>query len=167
MEEKWKIFLQKALKRPEKIVILGTGNALKADDAAGLLVASLLDNNLSRFQKSKIKILRAYEIIDIYLRKINRIKPSHLIIIDAIDLRKKPGTIVATRIDPKSKGKKKIAGEFYSFLDKLSAETSCKIFLIGIQPETLDFGHPITPAIKEACRQLADFFSQLFPRTAK
>lgn len=164
MKEKWQNFLKKELDRLDKMVVLGTGNALKADDAAGLLVASMLDNHLSRFQKSKIKILRAYEIIDLYLRKIKRIKPSHLIIIDAIDVGRKPGTIIATRIDPERKRKKKIGGEFYAFLEKLSAEASCKIYLIGIQPETLDFGHPITPAIKEASRQIVDFISQLVPR---
>jgi hydrogenase 3 maturation protease len=167
MPEKWEIFLKKELRRLDKLAVLGTGNALKADDAAGLLVANLLDNHLSRYQKSKIKILRAYEIIDLYLKKIKRIKPSHLIIIDAIDLGRKPGSIITARIGPAKKRKKRVGGEFYAFLEKLSADTSCRIYLVGVQPETLDFGHPVTPSIKEACRQIVDFIAHLVPRKAR
>jgi len=166
MPEKWELFLKTELRRLDKLAVLGTGNALKADDAAGLLVANLLDNHLTRYQKSKIKVLRAYEIIGPYLKKIKRIRPSHLIIVDAIDLGRKPGSIVTTRIDPAKKRKKTAGGEFYAFLARLSADTSCRIYLVGVQPETLDFGHPVTPSIKEACREIVDFLSQLIPGKA-
>jgi len=161
MKEKWQSILKKELTGRDKLIVLGTGNALKADDAAGLLVANLLDKSLNRFQKSRIKVLRAYEIIDLYLKKIKRIKPSHLIIIDAIDSGRKPGSIITIRLDPVKKRKKKVGGNFYNFLEKLSAASSCKIYLMGIQPETLDFGHPITPVIKQSCRQITEFITQL------
>jgi Ni,Fe-hydrogenase maturation factor len=91
MKISWQFFLKEELSGLERLVVLGTGNALKADDAAGLLVANLLDHQLNRRQKSRIKVLRAYEIIDTYLKRIKRLKPSHLIIVDAIDLNKRPG----------------------------------------------------------------------------
>ncbi|MGB9765245.1 MAG: hydrogenase maturation protease [Candidatus Saccharicenans sp.] len=161
MAENWQASLSKGLADLERLVVLGTGNALKADDAAGLLVVSLLDHHLTRRQKSKVKVLRAYEIIDAYLKKIKNLKPSHLIIVDAINLGKKPGTIIATKIEPEKKRRKKAGGEFYSFLDKLSTETACQIYFLGIQPETLDFGHPITSSVKEAAKKIADFISRL------
>lgn len=160
----WEKYLRKELRGMEKIVLLGTGNALEADDAAGLYVASLLDEKLSRYQKTRIKVLRAYEIIDIYLKKIKRIKPSHFLIIDAVDIKKKPGTIMVERLDVERRRKRKIGGEFLSFMEKLSSETDCKIYMVGIQPERLDFGHPITPVIKDTCRLLAEFFASLIPR---
>jgi len=43
MKERWQERLQAAIKGAEKLVIIGTGNALKGDDALGLLVAGLLD----------------------------------------------------------------------------------------------------------------------------
>lgn len=167
MTSDWQNYLKKELRGMEKIVILGTGNALEADDAAGLYVASLLDGKLSKYQKSRIKVLRAYEIIDIYLKKIKRIKPSHLLIVDAVDLKKKPGTIMVERLDVEKKRKRKMGGEFASFMEKLASEAACKIYIIGIQPQRLDFGHPITPVIKDACRLLADFLFSLVPRKTK
>ncbi|MCI4445589.1 MAG: hydrogenase maturation protease [Candidatus Aminicenantes bacterium] len=164
MTADWEKYLRKELRGMEKIVILGTGNALEADDAAGLYVASLLDSKLSRYQKSRIKVLRAYEVIDIYLKKIKRFKPTHLLIVDAVDLKKKPGTIMVERLDTEKRRKRKIGGEFSNFLEKLSSETACKIYIIGLQPQRLDFGHPITPVMKEACRQVADFFTSLISR---
>jgi hydrogenase 3 maturation protease len=164
MKISWQFFLKEELSGLERLVVLGTGNALKADDAAGLLVANLLDHQLNRRQKSRIKVLRAYEIIDTYLKRIKRLKPSHLIIVDAIDLNKHPGTILVTKIEMGKKKRKKIGGEFYSFLEKLSTETACKIYLVGIQPETLEFGHPITAEVKEASRKITDFISELVPK---
>ncbi|MGB9893273.1 MAG: hydrogenase maturation protease [Candidatus Saccharicenans sp.] len=164
MKKTWPEILNWELRGLEKLIVLGTGNALKADDAAGLLVASILDHHLSRYQKSKIKVFRAYEIIDQYLKKIKRLKPTHLIIVDALDFKSQPGSIMVTRIDLNQKRRKKIGGEFYDFLAQLRAESACKLMFIGIQPQSLDFGHPVTPAIKEACRQVANFLNQLLPR---
>ncbi len=157
MADKWVQFLRKELRGVEKLLVLGTGNALKADDAAGLLVASILENLLTRRQKSKIKVLRVYELIDTYSRRVKRLKPSHLIIVDALDMKKTPGTIMVTRLQPESgKGKKKVGLEFAKFLENLTSELSCKVIFIGIQPASLDFGHPITQPIREACRQVSE-----------
>jgi len=164
MNKDWQKILNKELRDLEKLAVLGTGNALKADDAAGLLVAGLLDNNLSRYQKSKIKVLRAYEVIDSYLIRIKRLKPTHLVIVDALDFKRQPGSILVTKIDIKKKKKKRIRGEFYDFLERLARETSCKLIFVGIQPGVLEFGHPVTPAIKEACRKLAEFLILKVPR---
>lgn len=161
MSDNWAKFLKREIRGLDKLLVLGTGNALKADDAAGLLVASLLDRKLGRRQKSRIKVLRVYELMNTYKRRIKRLRPSHLIIIDALEMRKRPGSIIATRLEPGSRQKKKISSEFYQFLEILTGETACRIYFVGIQPESLDFGHPITPAIKETCRLVADYISTM------
>lgn len=161
MSERWVEFLKKELKGVDRLLVLGTGNALKADDAAGLLVASLLDRRLSRRQKLRIKVLRVYELIDSYNQRIKRLKPSHMIIIDALDTGHKPGHIMATRLEPGQRKTKKIRSEFYQLLEKLTADSACRIYFIGIQPQLLDFGHPISHLIKEACRQVAEYIASL------
>lgn len=55
MPEKWVSFLQKELRGLERLLVLGTGNALKAGDASGLLKADLLDRSLSRYQNPGLK----------------------------------------------------------------------------------------------------------------
>ncbi len=154
-------FLKKELRGIDRPLVLGRGNTLKTDDAAGLLVASLLDRRLSRRQKVRAKVLRLYELIDSYNRRIKRLKPSHLIIIDALDTGHQPGHILATRLEPGRRKKKKISSEFYQLLEKLTADSACHIYFIGIQPPLLDFGHPVSPAVKEACRQVAEYIASL------
>ncbi len=161
MPERWVEFLNKELKGAERLLVLGTGNALKADDAAGLLVASLLDRRLNRRQKTRVKVLRVYELLDAYNRRIKRLKPSHLIIVDALDTGRQPGSIMAARLEPGRRKKKKISSEFYFLLEKLSADSACRIYFLGIQPALLDFGHPISPPVKEACRKVSEYIATL------
>lgn len=161
MPDRWVEFLKKEMRGIDRLLVLGTGNALKADDAAGLLVASLLDRRLSRRQKARVKVLRVYELIDTYNRRIKRLKPSHLIIIDALDTGHQPGHVLATRLEPGRRKKKKISSEFYRLLEKLTADSACRIYFIGIQPQVLDFGHPVSSPVKEACRRVAEYIASL------
>ncbi|MDI6698391.1 MAG: hydrogenase maturation protease [Candidatus Saccharicenans sp.] len=161
MSDRWVAFLNHELQGIDRLLVLGTGNALKADDAAGLLVASLLDRRLSRRQKARVKVLRVYELIDAYNRRLKRLKPSHLIIVDAFDSGRQPGFILATRLETGRRKKKKISSEFYTLLEKLSADSACRIYFLGIQPALLDFGHPISAPVKEACRKVADYIATL------
>lgn len=161
MPERWVEFLKKELKGIDRLLVLGTGNALKADDAAGLLVASLLDRRLSRRQKARVKVLRVYELIDSYNRRIKRLKPSHLVIVDALDTGHQPGYIMATRLEPGRRKKKRISSEFYQLLEKLTADSACRIYFIGIQPALLDFGHPISAPVREASRRVVEYISTL------
>ncbi|HRD01491.1 MAG TPA: hydrogenase maturation protease [Candidatus Saccharicenans sp.] len=167
MKERWQDLLQAELKGAKKLVILGTGNALKGDDAIGLLVASLLDSHLNRYQKKKVKILRAYEMIELYLKKIKRIKPTHIIIVDAINMKTRPGTIRVRRINSinvnNQPGKQLVDG-VGDFLEKLASVSSAKIYLVSIQPENLEFGHPITQKTRLSARKIADSINQIFPR---
>ncbi|MDD8020270.1 MAG: hydrogenase maturation protease [Acidobacteriota bacterium] len=164
IKERWQGFLQAELKAANKLVILGTGNALKGDDAIGLLVAGLLENQLNRYQKQKVKILRAHEIIEFYLKKIKRIKPSHIIIVDAINMRKPPGSIRVCRININHSRGKQTVDDVSDFLEKLASFTSAKIYLASIQPENLEFGHPITQNTRQSARKIVESISQVFPR---
>ncbi|MEI8218324.1 MAG: hydrogenase maturation protease, partial [Elusimicrobiota bacterium] len=88
--------------------------------------------------------------------EIRKFAPSHLIIIDAADTSDTPGTI--SFINPDD-----IAGISFSthmmplkiLVDYITADTKCLIAIIGIQPQTLTFGQPVTPAITAAATELA------------
>jgi len=164
MRERWQSFLQAQLKGAKKVVILGTGNALKGDDAVGLLVASLLDSHLSRFQKKTIKVLRAYEIIELYLKKIKRIRPTHIIIVDAMNMKKRPGSIKISQVKVRPQAGKHLEDEVSDFLEKLASVSAAKIYLVSIQPANLEFGHPITQKTRLSARKIVESIDHLFPR---
>ena len=164
MRERWQCFLQAELKGAKKVVILGTGNALKGDDAVGLLVASLLDSHLSRFQKKTIKVLRAYEIIELYLKRIKNIRPTHIIIVDAMNMKRRPGSIKVSQVKARPQTGKDLEDEVSDFLEKLASVSAAKIYLVSIQPANLEFGHPITQRTRLAARKIVESINALFPR---
>ena len=164
MRERWQCFLQAELKGAKKVVILGTGNALKGDDAVGLLVASLLDSHLSRFQKKTIKVLRAYEIIELYLKIIKNIRPTHIIIVDAMNMKRRPGSIKVSQVKARPQTGKDLEDEVSDFLEKLASVSAAKIYLVSIQPANLEFGHPITQRTRLAARKIVESLDALFPR---
>ncbi len=164
MKERWQGRLQAEIKGAGKLVIIGTGNALKGDDAIGLLVAGLLDSNLNRYQKKKVKVLRAHETIELYLKTIKRIKPSHLIIVEAMNTGKPPGTIRVDKINVSHKPGSQMVEEVNDFLEKLATVSSAKVYLVSIQPENLEFGHPITQSNRLSAKKLVESISEIFPR---
>ena len=73
--------------KPAETVIVGIGNTLKGDDGAGPQVCSILKGNISA------EIIDAETAPENFVAKIIQMSPKKLLIIDAIDFGKPPGTI--------------------------------------------------------------------------
>ena len=90
---------------------------------------------------------------------IKRFKPTHLVIIDTIDVAQKAGTIVI--MDPDIVG-----GATFSthtmpaaiLADYLHKTTNCKTTIIGIQARSIEFGGKISKEVKSSARFVADAF---------
>jgi hydrogenase maturation protease HycI len=92
--------------------------------------------------------------------EIRRFRPSHLVLIDAVDLGKKPGTIEL--LNPRDTANV----SFFThklpiklMLDYLADEMKFIQFLIGIQPRNLDFAAPVSLPVKKAGRGVADILA--------
>ena len=83
--------LKKRLKGAKRIAVLGVGSELRADDAAGMLVAKNLANK-------NVEVFLAGAAPENFTGAIKKIKPTHVIIIDCADMKKKPGSVLL--IDP-------------------------------------------------------------------
>ena len=81
--------LRKRLDDAKKIAVLGIGSELRADDAAGLLVAKQI--RMSFPQSQRVKIFLGHTAPENLISQIKKFKPLHLIIIDALDMAKRPG----------------------------------------------------------------------------
>jgi hydrogenase 3 maturation protease len=145
--------LQEKLAGATRVAILGVGSELRADDAAGILVAQQCEKIHSA---ENFKVLYGYTAPENLTGEVRRFSPSHLIIIDAADTSDEPGTI--SFINPDD-----IAGISFSthmmplkiLVDYITADTKCAVAIIGIQPHTLTFGQPVTPTITAATTELA------------
>lgn len=142
--------LSQRLKGAEKIVVLGVGSELRGDDAAGTLVAEQLKG-------SKLQVIIGGTAPENFTGEIKRLKPSHLIIIDAAEMHCPPGTLKLVGLD-------EIGGYSFSthalplkvMADFILNEITCAILVIAIQPKTLEFGAALSPEVKSAIALVGD-----------
>jgi hydrogenase 3 maturation protease len=160
MNTDWKSKLRQGLKGGGRLVILGVGNPMKGDDAAGLLCVEQVMKNVPARARPGIRLFRTYDVPENYTGKIRKFKPSHILIIDAALPGLKPGDIFILE-------KEKIAIEEISshkiplmvLISYLEQSIGCKATVLGIQAKDLSFGTPINPVIKAAVKTVADFLT--------
>jgi len=153
-----KTTLNKNLKGAKKIAILGVGSSLRSDDAAGLLVAE----ELKKIRNPKLKVFFGSTAPENLTGEIIKYEPSHIIIIDSVDMDQKPGSILL--VNPQE-----VDGiSFYSHMlpikmtiDYLLESIKCEIIIIGIQPKSLEFGEAVSEEIKKSIKQITDVLRQI------
>jgi len=154
--------LKKGIEGEGRLVILGVGNPLKGDDAAGLLCAEQLIKSLPRKKRARVKILKTYDVPENYTGKIRKFRPKRILIIDAALAGLKPGDIFILE-------KEKIAIEEISthkiplmvLISYLELDLGCKVTVLGIQAKDLSFGAPVSLLIKTAVKTVTDAIGAL------
>jgi hydrogenase 3 maturation protease len=86
--------------------------------------------------------------------EVRRLSPSHLIIVDAADLREAPGTVRLVPRDAIEGASFGTHGLPLSVLaGYLEAEVGCAVIFIGIQPASLAFGEDLSPEVAAAVQE--------------
>jgi hydrogenase 3 maturation protease len=160
-----KRILSNKLKNARKVAVLGIGSELRADDAAGLLVAKELKAYIKgRKKKNLLKVFFGETAPENLTGQIKKFNPTHLIIIDAVDFRQKSGAlrVVDIRLE---------AGVSFSthrfpleiLRDYLYRSIRCETILIGIQPGSLEFCGAFSKGLRKsvqlACREIREALS--------
>jgi hydrogenase maturation protease len=132
--------LKKLLRLKErKILFIGIGNLLKRDDGVGVYISGKIKNT------SNISALSVETSIENYIGKINSLNPDILVLIDCMDLKSVPGTfklLTLNQIQDQTFNTHNIS------LKKLTDFFSMPVFILGIQPEKIDFGENISYLVK-------------------
>ena len=149
-------FLKNRLKSASKVAILAIGSEFRGDDAAGLLVAENLKKLIKKSSK-KIKIFIGATAPENLTGDIKRFNPSHVLLIDSVDFKDKPGTILV--LSPKD------IGDGVSFsthkmpakvlMQYLANSFECDPILIGIQPLSIDFGKKPSKEVIGSAKEVA------------
>ena len=157
--------LRSLLKDAARIAIVGIGSELRGDDAAGLLVLNNLRSKMSAVKSGRLicKLFEGGTAPENLTGEIKRFKPGHLIMIDAVEMAKKPGTIALLDL-------KRIGNTVFLthklpmklMLDYLAAEMNFITIFLGIQPKSLDFGAPVSRPVIRAGRQTAALLLSAF-----
>ncbi len=143
-----------------RVVLLAVGNRIRGDDAAGPELIEILKKRLPETGK-EIFLFDGGEMPENYLLPIANLKPNLVIIVDAVDFGTRPGTIKLFpmgQIPPGSLSTHRLSLRFLaSYLEK---ETPAKIYLLGIQPQSIKLEEKLSPEVKKVLRDLADFFEK-------
>ena len=156
---KLKKVLRNRLSEARRVAILGIGSDLRADDAAGMLSAAAIQSKLSKIKKRiPVKIFFGETAPENLTGDIKRFKPSHIVIVDSLDARKRAGSIYLFKPEEIAEGTSFSTHKMPAkiLVDYLTASCGCQTTIIGIQPKTLDFGGSVTPAVSRAASNVAD-----------
>jgi hydrogenase 3 maturation protease len=148
---------------PPKVALLGIGNELNGDDAAGVRVAeSLLRRQRAGKFSRPVLIVNAGLAPENVTGAVRRFGPDLVILVDAAELGEPPGTIhwlawqettgltAATHALPP-----------YMVAQYLTAELGCQVALIGIQRKDCGFGSPLSPPVRRAVRTVSQGLATL------
>jgi len=157
-----KIILKSRLKNAQRVAVLGIGSVLRADDAAGMIIAKKLKALIKgNSKKNRVRIFLGETAPENLTGQIKKFKPTHLIIIDAVDFHLKPGSLRIIDISTE-------AGASFSthrvpvgvLRDYLYKSISCETILIGMQPGSMEFCGCLSQGIEEAtqaaCKEIGE-----------
>lgn len=140
-EELNKILLQKDKKK----LFVGIGNLLRTDDGVGVYISKRIRTNDS------ILSLTVEASIENYIGKINSLNPDILILIDCLDMKAITGTFKLLSL-------KQIQDMTFNTHNisfrRLSEFFTMPVFVLGIQPEKIDFGENLSYLVKKVADKI-------------
>ncbi|MEM1607468.1 MAG: hydrogenase maturation peptidase HycI [Candidatus Bathyarchaeia archaeon] len=147
LELKLRDELKAWLRDCSRLAILGIGNALRGDDALGPELVERLKGKLPK----SVWLLDVGVAPENSLGFIRRLKPSHVLLIDAADFGGKPGEI--RLISPEQ-----ISGvvlsthsmPLYILAELINRYVGAKVMLLGVEPKSLNLGEDLSPEVKKS-----------------
>lgn len=128
-----------------RVVIVGIGNSMKGDDAAGLLLADRLEGKISAL------CINAGTVPENYAEKIINARPDTILLIDAAHINRLPGQYEILGLkDIEKTGFTTHNISPAIFFEYIKSQCGAKIFLLAIQPESVTFGEKLSDGVKEA-----------------
>jgi hydrogenase 3 maturation protease len=143
--------------RAAKVVILGIGNPLKGDDAAGSLVCARLSGRVPA------TVIDAGGVPENYIGPVLRAAPEVLLVVDAVDFGGPPGQIrVCTPDEIEPRAFSTHALSLHLALDLIRRARRLEVYVMGIQAGTMKLGDGLSAPVQEAVETLAETLLQLF-----
>ena len=145
--------------RNSSTVIMGIGNILKGDDAVGPLVCERLKN-----ENISADVIDAATVPENYIQTVIKKSPRNLIVIDAISFDAAPGAIKvfqAEQLDSIIISTHTLSPRI--FIDMIRKSIELDVIFIGIQPEQIQLGSPVSEKVSRAIEELTRVLLKNFP----
>ncbi|MFA6142797.1 MAG: hydrogenase 3 maturation endopeptidase HyCI [Candidatus Omnitrophota bacterium] len=126
-----------------RIAVLGIGSDLRGDDAAGIIVAETLEKRIKSLKpRIPIGIFVGATAPENLTGEIRRFRPSHILIVDSLEMKKKTGSVIALEIENVGGG---VSFSTHTMPARILADyflqsLKCRVIMIGIQPKSIKFG---------------------------
>ena len=143
-------------RRPD-VVVLGIGNRLRGDDAAGVLVAE-------ECMRRGMAGVDCGDVPENHLADVARREPRVVILADAADFGGRPGDAAVFEADELGGRGVATHGMPISLIaDHLAALCGARVLLLAVQPKALGFGLALSPEVAAAAARAADVLAGLTP----
>ena len=145
-------YLDNLIKQTDKIkLFVGVGNVLKSDDGIGVYISNKIKESNS-ILKLSVEIS-----IENYLGKINSLNPDVLILVDCVDFGKQAGYY---ELLPAEKVKDFTFNTHNISLKRISELFLMPVYILGIQPKSIDFGEEISGIVIETAHKILNIINQ-------
>ncbi|MDD5382463.1 MAG: hydrogenase maturation peptidase HycI [Candidatus Margulisbacteria bacterium] len=137
------IDLQRELEGFNKLAIIGVGSEIRNDDGVGIYVVNQLKEKI---KAPNVECLIGGTVPENLTGALKKIKPSHVLLIDAAGTGQQPGAI--TLIDPariKSGGFSTHTLSLKELAAYLEQEIKTTVLVLGIEPKNINFGEELSP----------------------
>ena len=157
--------------RAVKVAVIGVGQELCGDDAAGAYVADRLRSSQSPAPAKcseadrpavELFVLNGESAPENCTGRLRRFAPDLVLFVDAAEMGQPPGTVrtldLSTATGFGASTHSVSLGVLGSFL---TCQLGCETVLLGLQPGSTAFGTPLTAPVRRAADQLVLVLSQL------
>lgn len=134
-----------------KVVIIGIGNVLRGDDGLGPAFIQAVRG------KTRATCIDAGTTPENYIGKIIKERPDAVLIVDAAHLGGRPGEFsILKKEDILKTGFTTHDISPSMFIEHLEKETEAQLYMLAVQPQSVDFGEGLSESIKKRVEELAE-----------
>ncbi len=154
--------LKKFLNKPTHIVLLGVGSEFHGDDYVGMDLCKSLKNKVP----GKVTIIETGTSPENFTGQLRKIKPSHIIIVDAADMNLEPGDV--NLVNSSDIGGLSISTHHLPlnlFIDYIEKTMNSSVIFIGIQPKSTEFSNSLSPELKKTVLDLSSVLEKVLRET--
>ena len=138
---------------------MGIGQELRGDDGAGIFLIRRLQKRADAARPPAPFFFEAGSLPEASAGPLRRYGPDGVVFLDAADMEEPPGAI--QWIDPAALESSAPATHTFpmgGFSGYLESELGCRVAILGIQPDCIDFDAPISDCVQRA---INDIFEEI------
>jgi hydrogenase 3 maturation protease len=160
--EEWQLKLTEYLAGAKNIAVLGIGNEMMGDDAAGALLARELNHLRIQNSEFRIQVFETSTTPENFTGAIRKLQPDLVVMVDAADMGRDPGAIAFLDLGQMHNMMHSTHTLPLSFLaGYLEQMGTAKVIALGIQAGHIKLDQPMTREVAESVKAIARAFAEV------